>query len=160
MSDMKELALNVAVLKALADKVAEAAAQARTALLQEMAATGAEKVTAQIGDHKVASVSLVGGHKVTAVVVDEADLLAWVKQHRPEEIEERVRPAYRKALLDELGSNGEEVPGVELSLSTAYLSNRFAGDGKAAIAQAWTSGALALPEILALPAGGDGDAAS
>ncbi|MFB4320634.1 hypothetical protein [Actinomadura sp. 21ATH] len=152
MSELKELALRVAVLKALSDQVTKAGSQARAELLRQMHEAGAEKVAAELpGGRKVASVSLAGGHKVSAVVVDEAELLAWVREQRPEELEERIRPAYRRALLEELARNGEEVPGVELTLSTSYVSNRFATGGQHAIAQAWSSGALALPEVLALP---------
>ncbi|WP_395109834.1 hypothetical protein [Actinomadura sp. SCN-SB] len=156
MTGMKAQALRVAVLKALADQVAAAAAEQRNDLQRRMVETGAERVTAELPDGtKVASVSIAGGHKVTAVVVDEAELTAWVREHHPEHLEERIRPAYRKALLEELGRNGEEVPGVELTLSTAYLSNRFIAGGKDAIARAWAAGALDLPRILELPAGGD-----
>lgn len=152
MTDMKTLALQVAVLKDLTDRLAEVTARAREELLAQMEAAGAEKVTAELpGNVKVASVSRAGGHKVTAVVVDEAELLAWVKETRPDEVEERVRPAYRRVLLDELGRKGEEAPGVELTLSSAYVSNRFAAGGKDAIARAWASGSLGLSEVLALP---------
>lgn len=153
MTGMKALALRVAVLKALADKVADAATNARGELLRQMAEAGAEKVAAELPDgRKVASVSMAGGNKVTAVVVNEAELLAWVKSTRPDEVEERVRPSYRKALLEDLARHGEEVPGVELGLSRTYLSNRFTGGGEDVIAEAWARGALELPEILALPA--------
>lgn len=156
MSDLKALTFRVAILKALADTVTGAAQQARGDLLTAMVAAGAEKATAELPDGtKVASVSLCGGDKATARVVDDAAFLAWVKANRPDEIEEKVRESYRKAVLDGITKTGEEVPGVELGTSTAYVSNRFKAGGKDAIAQAWAKGALTMPQVLALPAGGE-----
>ena len=156
MSDLKALAVRVAVLKALVDKVTAVDQAARVDLLTAMLDSGAEKATAELPDGtKVSSVSLCGGDKATARVVDDAAFFAWVKANRPDEIEEKVRASYRKAVLDDLAKTGEEVPGVELGTSTPYVSNRFKTGGKAAIEQAWAQGALTLPEVLALPAGGE-----
>ena len=156
MSDLKMLAVRVAVLKALVEKVTAVDQQARAELLEAMLDAGAEKATAELPDGaKVSSVSLVGGDKVTARVVDDAAFLAWVKKNRPDEVEEKVRASYRKVVLEDIAKTGEEVPGVELGTSSTYLSNRFKPGGKEAIEAAFTKGALTLPEVLALPAGGE-----
>ena len=156
MSDLKMQAARVAVLKTLADKVAEADREARAELLATMQEIGAEKVSAELPDGTaVASVSIVGGKGAKAVVVDERAFLAWVKANHPMEIEERVSDAFKKRLLDELAQNGEEVPGVELGTARPYLSNRFKTGGKDAIAAAWVEGTLQLGQVLALPAGGE-----
>lgn len=57
-----------------------------------------------------------------AKVVDEAALLAWVKENRPDQIRETVEPAYVKALLKAVDAEGvaadettgEVIPGLEL----------------------------------------------
>ena len=156
MSDLKTKAMQVAVLKTLADKVAEVDKQVRAELLATMREIGAEKVTAELPDGTaVASVSAAGGTNVKAFVVDDWAFLAWVKENHPTEIEERVSDAFRKRFLDELAANGEVVPGVELGTARPYLSNRFKAGGKDAIAAAWAKGTLQLGQILALPAGGE-----
>lgn len=156
MSKLKTQATRVAVLKTLADKVAEVDKQARAELLATMQEIGAEKVTAELPDGTgVASVSLAGGKGARAAVVDDRAFLAWVKANHPTEIEERVSDAFKKRFLDELAQNGEEVPGVELGTARPYLSNRFKTGGKDAIAAAWAEGTLQLGELLALPAGGE-----
>jgi hypothetical protein len=158
MSDLKRLALRVATLKTLTDRIEEVDKDARTELLAAMQTVGADKVTPELPDGtKISSVSVAGGDKVTARVTDPEAFLRWVKENKPAEVEERVRDSYKKKLLDDLAAAGEEVPGVELGTSRAYLSNRFKTGGKDAIAAAWTDGTLQLGEVLALPMAGGED---
>lgn len=59
----------------------------------------------------------------TAVVTDEAALLAWVEKHRPDEVMRSVNPAFvaaLKATCKRLGeavdvTTGEIVPGIEMT---------------------------------------------
>jgi hypothetical protein len=156
MSDLKAAAIRVAVLKALIDKVTAVDETARGELLAAMLDSGAEKVTAELADGtKVSSVSLCGGDKAVARVVDDRAFLAWVKLHRPDEVEEKVRASFKKVVLDEAAATGEEIPGVELGISKAYVANRFKTGGKDAVAEAWTKGTLSLREVLALQSGGE-----
>lgn len=144
MSDLKEQALRVAVLTALGDRITEAAKAARADLLDVMQKVGAERVTAALPNkQKVASVTLAGSKGGRAYVADEAAFVAYVAEKYASEMEYTVRPAFRKKLLDELSAGGETVPGVELSDPRPYLSNRFAADGKTAVAAAWREGSLA-----------------
>lgn len=58
----------------------------------------------------------------TPQVTDPAALLAWVREHRPEELVERVSPAFESYLKDQCrthgaavyAATGEIVPGVEM----------------------------------------------
>ncbi|MEU6034017.1 hypothetical protein ABZ801_01265 [Actinomadura sp. NPDC047616] len=152
MTPIQELSLRVAVLAALANKIAEADEDTRKALMTSLVGVGADRAAAVLPDGtKVASVALVGGAAV-AKVVDEDAFLTHVKATRPDEVIEVVRPSYRKALLAQAAKNGEEIPGVQLRHGTPYLRNSFVKDGQAAIAAAWIDGQLSLPELLELPA--------
>lgn len=155
MSDLNVKAAQVAVLKTLADKVAEVDKPARAELLADMREIGAEKVNAKLPDGTVvASVSIAGGQGPKAFIADEQAFLNWVKKNRPTEVEERVSDAFKKRFLDELAKTGETVPGIDLADSRPYISTRFAPGGKDAITEAWTSGDLQLGQLLALPSGG------
>jgi hypothetical protein len=155
MTDYKAKAVPIAVLKVLIDEVTSHDQKARAELLTRLLAAGVEKVSAELPDGtKVASVSVRGGDKFTARVVDDAAFLRYVKEHRPEEIEEKVRDSFKRSFLDELTRNQEEIPGVvELKPSMPYIHNAFKPGGQAAIKRAWYSGALTLPEVLAIESG-------
>jgi hypothetical protein len=158
MSDLKKLALRVATIKTLTDRIEEVDKDARAELIAAMQNVGASSVTPELPDGtKISSVSIAGGDKVTARVTDPDAFLRWVKSNKPAEVEERVRDSYKKKLLDEVAATGEEVPGVELGTSRTYLSNRFKTGGKDAIAEAWSNGTLQLGEVLALPMAGGED---
>lgn len=157
MTPIRTLALRLAVLQALADRIKQVNDGTRDELLGRMNEVGAEKARAELPDGtRVASVTVAGaGKKAKAKVTDPAAFLAHVKATRPDEVVETVRDSYRRALLDQAETNGEDIPGVELVDPAPYLSCRPAKDGKDAIAAAWASGALSLPDVLALPAGGE-----
>jgi hypothetical protein len=153
-SDLKQQALTVAVLTALGERITEAAKSARADLLAVMQEVGAERVAAELPDGaRVAAVSLAGSAGGRAYVADEAAFTRYVFEKYSGEMEYTIRPAFRKRLLDELSAVGEVVPGVELSDPKPYLSNRFASGGKDAVAQAWASGELDLPGLLAIEGG-------
>jgi len=147
---LRESALRVATLRALADKVKEASDRAREAMRAELEETGAEKSTAYLPDGtKAATVSYVAG-KRTARVTDERALLAWVRKNRPQELEGQIRPAYLSVLLDSAAkrgvcvdeATGEVIPGVEAANGQPFVSCRFDSGGRDAIAAAWQAGEL------------------
>jgi hypothetical protein len=156
MSALKADAMQVAALKTLVDEIAKFDKPARAKLLADMQEIGAEKITAELPDGTVvASVSVAGGQGVKAFVTDDRAFLAWVKDNRPTEVEERVSDAFKKRFLDDLAKTGETVPGVDLTDARPYISTRFKPEGRDAIAAAWAEGTLSLGQILALPAGGE-----
>lgn len=95
--------------------------------------------------------------KRTPVVTDEAALLAWVRENRPEEIVESVRPAFveyvkaqaRKHGLAVYEATGEIVPGVEMREgSPAYLPQpdpAMVSVVRAKFVELISGGLLALP---------------
>jgi len=150
--NLREAALRAAVLRALADRIKEASDEARADVQRQLEDTGASQAKVDLAGQPIATVSLAGG-KPTARIVDERAFLAWVQANRPTEVEVKVRESYRKAVLDADGADpasGEFVPGVEITDSTPYVSVRFTGGGRAAVAAAWQSGALT--EIAGTPA--------
>lgn len=58
-----------------------------------------ERLAGEIGATHLGFVTLARGKRSTDV--DEQALLEWVKTHYPTEVEESVRPAFRKKLLDQ-----------------------------------------------------------
>lgn len=157
MSRINVLTLRLAVLQALTDRIKQVNDETRIELLGQFATFGAEKAGATLPDGtRVASVTVNGVDKrAKAKVVDPSAFLRWVKENRPDEVQETVRDSYRRSVLTEVESTCEEVPGVELSDPAPFLKCTPAKGGKDAIAEAWRTGALSLPEVLELPAGGD-----
>ncbi|WP_432051213.1 hypothetical protein [Streptomyces xiamenensis] len=169
MTDLPELALEEAALKALADLVGERLKEVKELMQQQLVDSGATRVDATLADGvKVATISR-RSPTPAAVVTDEAALLAWVREYARGEVSTRVvtevRPAYRKRLLDEITAAGtprvcdadtgelHDVPGVEVRATrSATHSVRLAAGGPEAIAAAWRSGALGhlgMPQLSA-----------
>lgn len=168
---LKEAATEEAVLKALLDQVGDAYKAKRIEvqqLLDEAAKNnGQRNVTIEVAGAQVATVNLKSG-SAEAAVTDAEALLKWVMAELPGEIERRfvttVRPAFLKKLLDELtAANGREwadpatgvihtVPGVAIVPNRGRTHEvRFAGGkdgpGRHAIAAAWRSRSLDLPDV-------------
>lgn len=169
MTDMQQLALEEAALKALADAITDRLKEVRTTMQEAMDTTGASRVDAKLPDGtKVATISATQP-KPTAQITDPDLFLKWVREHSPQNITTRlvteVRPAYTTALLAEMTAAGvaevadketgvvEAVPGVEIKATRSRgHSVRPVKGGPEAIAEAWRSGALAhlaLPQITA-----------
>ncbi|WP_431781772.1 hypothetical protein [Streptomyces chumphonensis] len=165
--DLKTLALHEAALKTLADAIGDQLKTVKAEMQAALEASGAARVDATLPDGlKVGTVSL-STPKAAAVVTDDAEFLAWVREHSPHNVTSRVvtevRPAYRTALLAEMTAAGSaevadketgevaEVPGVEIRAGRATThSVRLAKDGADAIAEAWRDGRLAhldLPQL-------------
>lgn len=172
MSDLPRLALEEAVLKALADQIAARLRDVRAGMQAALDSTGASRVAAALPDGtKVATVSL-SEPKPTAVVTDEKAYLGWVREHSPANVVTRLiteaRPAYTAALLAEMTAAGvaqwadkdtgevHNVPGVEIRATRARShSVRPVKGGPEAIAAAWRSGQLAHLNLPQLNAGED-----
>lgn len=149
--NLRDLTLQAAVLKVLADKVAARLAAVKAAAEQEFAETGSTQAVPQLPDGtKVATVSYAGGDAKSASVTDERAFLAWVLEHYPDEITAVVRDGARKKLLDgckQAGrpldpATGEIIPGVTVKDSRPYVSIRFKPGGADAVADAWLAGDL------------------
>lgn len=169
---MKDLALQEAALKTLADRVAAELKDVKPAMQAELEESGASQVPAELPDGtKVATVSR-STPKATAAVTDEDLFVKWVRETAPTEVKSRVvtevRPAFRAALLAQMTASGAaevpdketgeiaEVPGVEVRAgrSTTH-SVRLAKDGADAIIAAWRDGALGHLDLPQLGAGGE-----
>jgi hypothetical protein len=149
MTVLREQALRVAVLRALTDRIIEARDAARDELQATLADLGADRATAELDGTKVATLTLAGG-KRTARVVDDREFLSWVREHRPGEVEQRVRDAYRSQLLAAASAagapvdpnTGELIPGVEVADGSPYIKTTFTPGGRERIAAAWAAGEL------------------
>lgn len=162
-----EDALRTAVLKTLADEVGAAMTGGKASLLKVMQDERIEKLGAYLPDGtKVASLPVVGGEDAPRVT-DPAAFEAWVKANHPDQTEVIVRPGYTEAVLKAAKlagraldrQTGDVIPGITFEPTTAYVKVDFATgdiDGREHIRRAWRNGAVSLPSVLALPAGGDG----
>lgn len=78
---------------------------------------------------ELGTATLCGG-KEKPKVTDEAALLAWVQENRPDQVRQVVEPAYVKALLKQAEregaaadeTTGEVIPGIEFVESGAYVT--------------------------------------
>lgn len=154
---MREHATRAAVLKALKDTVEVRESEARAAVAGAMRV--GEKLDAELPDGtRIGSVSMVGG-RVTASVADEGQLLAWVAEHHPTEIEEQVvtvrqvRPAFLARLLSEAETDARKAaPGIGVKEGDPYPRVTLTKTAPADVLAAIRSGQV---EPLALPGGED-----
>lgn len=172
---LKDIAAQTAVLTTLYDRIGEELKKAKADLQAELRKAKDESGTRQIGAElpdgtPVAKVTLVTPNPV-ATVTDPEAFLAWVRDQHPagaENIVRRfvteVRPAFSKALLDEMTAAGvpqwcdpetgevHTVPGVELQGRAAHHRFTFEKNGRDLVAQAWQAGqltGLGLPQLAA-----------
>ena len=166
--NLRELALEEATLKALADKVSDRLKAVRGELQSGLDAaeqeTGTRQIAAALPDGTpVATLSLTDP-KPEAQVTDADTFKAWVMSTFPGEIERRfvteVRTAFLGKVLDEMTAAGvprlvdketgelHDVPGVEIKATRSRNhSLRFKPTGRDDIAAAWAAGALAIPGV-------------
>jgi hypothetical protein len=117
MSNPREVAVRVAALKALYDKVREAYNQARADALAAL--SPGDRLHAALPDGAdIGTVSVVDG-RTSAKVVNPAALLEWVQTNAPDEVESvpRVRESYVGALL----ARCENVDGAAMHAKTGEL---------------------------------------
>jgi hypothetical protein len=162
---LKDTARTVAVLATLHDAIGDqlktAKKELEAGLKAAKAETGTQKISVSLDEGQdVGTVSLVQP-KATAAITDPDKFTAWVLDNYQGEITRRfvteVRPGFQKKILAEITAAGvtewadpetgviHEVPGVELQGRAAYTRLTVPDDGRDAIAEAWRTGALALP---------------
>jgi hypothetical protein len=170
--NVKEAAARAAVLDTLHKAIGEELKAARRELEDGLRAakqeTGTQKVSISLDEHTDIGTASLVQPKPVAAVVDADKFKAWVMDHYAAEIKREfvtsVRPAFQKMILDQITAAGvaewadpetgviHEVPGVEVQGRAAYTRVTVPEAGKAAIGEAWRSGALAhvvLPELTA-----------
>jgi hypothetical protein len=164
---LKDTARTVAVLATLHDAIGDqlktAKRELEAGLKAAKAETGTQKISVSLDEGQdVGTVSLVQP-KATAAVTDPEKFTAWVLEHYGTEITRRfvteVKPGFQKKVLDALTAAGvtewadpetgviHEVPGVAMQGRAAYTRLTVPDEGKAAIAEAWQAGTLALPGV-------------
>lgn len=169
---LKDIAARAAILSTLHDAIGDQLKDAKKELEAGLKAAKAETGTQKIGvsldeGQDIGTVSLVQP-KAAAAVTDAEKFTAWVVENFATEIERKfvtsVKPGFQKKLLAEITAAGvtewadpetgviHSVPGVAVQGRAAYTRMTVPDEGKAAIAEAWRTGALthlALPELTA-----------
>lgn len=170
----QEVGLRLAALTALKsiveDEIEGARAAMSSALLDVQSATGADRIVVSLpgegGPVKVASVSLL--KEEPGVSIDPGKLLAWCREHAPDEVVCAVRDSFRRGLLTHLIAAGDDVvdrrTGMVVDFATpkpaAPASGRFTlrfeggtnGIGRELLADAWRGGELDKLGVLGTPA--------
>jgi hypothetical protein len=151
MANLKEMALELAVVNLVADLVAEH----KDFLRQEMALLfhlqGSDSVKVQIENDKIGKTSLVEP-KLKAYVADENAFFTWVAENHKDDIVAVVRESFKKYVLDNteilddgsavLKTTGEIVDGIKGRMGTPYVSTRFDAEGKEKLRQALANGSV------------------
>jgi hypothetical protein len=150
-SNPRDLALELAVVTLVADMATEYKDNLRSTIATTLDDAGADSTRAEVDGERIAKVALVQP-KARAVVSDEEALTRHVATSRPDEVIQRVRESYRKALLDSLvegpdgqavdPSTGEVVPGVAFRMGSPYISTRFEKTGRDILADAIRNGTV------------------
>jgi hypothetical protein len=154
MTGLPELTRALAVVSVIADAAKTRKDELRGEILGIMKDLGAASANATLPDGTaVGKASAVEG-KPKAVVLSEDLLAEYVQQDSPSEVVLRVREAYRRALLERLvpGPDGSAVdpetgvivPGVRFGEGSAYVSMRFAKDGRENVLEALKAGQVSL----------------
>ena len=144
----KELARDLAVLKALSERVKAARDTTASVALSEMDVT--DRTAAKLPDGTVIGTVSVAAGRVTSKVVDLPALLEHVKATAPSEVVtvEEIRPAYLAKVLAEVKETGEIIPGVDLVEGDPYTVVRLASGAADAVTRAWADGSLPLPAVM------------
>ncbi len=151
-SNPRDVAVRVAALKALYDKVRDAYNAARAEAADTLQPGDRLRATLPDGAN-IGTVSVVEG-RTTAKVTDPDALLKWVQVNAPTEIEtvHRVRESYVGALLSRCenvdgaamhAKTGELLPGVGFTVGDTYARVTATHDQQAAFVEAWWRGDLA-----------------
>jgi hypothetical protein len=146
MSDPREVAVRLAALKALLDRVKDAYNAARAEAADTL--EPGDRLGATLTDGaNIGTVTVVEG-RTTAKVTDPHALLAWVQTNAPSEVETvpRVRESYVGALLSRCenvdgqamhAKTGELLPGVRFETGDTYARVTATHDQQAAFVEAW-----------------------
>jgi hypothetical protein len=130
------------------------------------AETGTQKISVSLDEGQDIGTASLVQPKAAAAVTDADAFTAWVIKNFATEIERawvtKVKPGFQKKILDQVTAAGvaewadpetgviHTVPGVAMQGRAAYTRMTVPDTGKAAIAEAFRSGALthlALPQL-------------
>jgi hypothetical protein len=161
MTNPREVAVRVAALKALYDKVRAAYNAARADAVAAL--SPGDRLHAALPDGAdIGTVSVVDG-KTTAKVTNQSALIEWVKANAPDEVVivhvPQVRESYLGALLARCenvdgaamhAKTGELLPGVRFETGEPYARVTQTHDQQAAFVQAWRAGAAGTRGLMSL----------
>lgn len=166
--NLRQLALEEALLKILAEKVRGRLKDIREASQHSLEScekeNGTRQVAAVLPDGTIVATMSLTEPGPEAKITDQEIFTSWVVKEFPDEIHRRfvteVRPAFVTVLLAEMTKSGapkivdketgevREVPGVEVKTeSSRSHSLRFKPSGRKDIESAWQSGILTLPGV-------------
>lgn len=145
----RDLALTIAALTILEERVKQARDDARVAILQALDDLGGDSVRAELPDGtRIGKVS-VSAPKPSPRVTDEDKFTAWVAKEYPTEVVWHVRDSFKKAVLDKMRptdagavflDTGEIVDGITFVERDPFASCRFDPEGRDKLADAMRSG--------------------
>ncbi|BBC28664.1 hypothetical protein [Mycobacterium phage PR] len=157
-SELHQVALRAGVFQVI-EREAKAAKEAAKAELVAALPFG-DTIAGRYGDEVLCKASWSKGSS-KIVVVNEAALIAWVKEQHPTEIVESVNPAYMKTLKavgeNVIDGDGEVVPGVEVVTGSPTLSVRSEKNALELVAEMVAAGRVSLTELKELTAAAEAD---
>jgi len=150
----RDLAVRLAALTVIADRVTEEREATRDAIVTALDDLGGDSVRAELPDGTRIGKASIAAPKPSPRVIDAEALTGWAAESHPTEVVWRLRESFQKALLDRLVPGpdgaavdpltGEVIPGVQFTERSRYPSFRFESDGKALMADALASGLVVL----------------
>jgi adenosine/AMP kinase len=165
MATLKELAMELAIATLVADVIKERRDILRESLQALLIETGSDSTRAtftdEVGEKRIAKVSLVAGG-AKAYVLDEQAFVKMVKQDYPTEVIETVRDTFKTILLSQAApiengaavntETGAVMDGVAFKSGSQYVTTRFDKDGRMELARAIANGDViaALPQLMNL----------
>lgn len=160
MTTPRDLALALAAVSVIADAAKERKDQLREELRDALDALGADSAGALLPDGTIVGKASLTLPKAKATVTDESAFTGHVASSHPTEVVMRVRESFQRGYLDTLipgpdgtavdPSTGEVVPGVRFGDRAAFVSMRFASDGRRAVTDAIRTGTVTL-DLTATP---------
>jgi hypothetical protein len=160
MSALTDAAARCAVLKTLTDTVKAAYEDSRKVVHELMVEQGAERVSAAIGEQKIAQIVLTEPKPSISLIED--DFLDWVTLSYDHELVHTVRSSFKAAILARLVAVDGQVVDTKTGAvvewarvnpaSERYTTTKLNPGGREAILAAWHAGdisldALSQPEI-------------
>lgn len=149
----RDLALRIAALTILEERVKAARDEARQEIMQALNELGGDSVRAELPDGtRIGKVSI-SAPKPTPRVTDEEKFTAWVAQEFPSEVVWHVRDSFKRAILDKMRptsfgavytETGEVVQGVTFAERDPFTSCRFDAEGREALVDAMRAGQVRI----------------
>lgn len=158
MTDLKQAAVRLAVIRELEQRIKDARAELNMMFVDSLD-VGDSKAASLDDGTKLGKVSYVSGRN-SATVTDERALLAWTKANRPDEVVSTVRESFVTYLKDSAKrhdgfavdeSTGEIVPGMSMREGNPYIMFRAEKGSGEVIAARWRE--LLGDALKALPGG-------